>query len=540
MTNHLTSVDAAQHSEGQFASRPDEKLRSLITWAVVVGLGACFAGTFLIISSQPITIATIVFVVALGIGCWPIAAYFPGNIERGLLFALASTLSISLKKHLFFRTDHMGGAIGLRISITDILLLLLLAVLAFRLKTNRRIRIQLEKPVLLAFSAYLGIAVLSASLGNSPQLGFFELCALVQSFLLLVFLRNFITKPDRYKIFVAGLLAGLVLQSGIAIVQDQRPGLLNLQFLGAGEQQEVVVRGGRIALPDVDVGVTLLGGQVQERPTGLLIHPNVLASYLVLTIPVAIAALLVLETCWLQVLSAVALPLSVTALYFTLSRSGWAGLTAAVAIAVFLWRLWKPFRLSVGKKIGLALITVALICGVALKAGRIYQRLTETFQEAISFRMNLASTAWNMVKAHPFVGVGLNSYETVVQQFDESMISRIKVYPVHNLLLLELSETGMFGGIAFVALWLVTILCMFAACRRAVSPFSRVVGLFSSCGMVGFFFTDMTGFAYRIPVMTSMVWAQVALALCADQVVQPLGPSGRAIDGTAELGNHRG
>jgi O-antigen ligase len=116
----------------------------------------------------------------------------------------------------------------------------------------------------------------------------------------------------------------------------------------------------------------------------------------------------------------------------------------------------------------------------------------------------------------------LNSFVTVVEQYDETMMSRIKAFPVHNILFLEFSETGILGGVAFIVLWILTMRCMFAAARRTASPFPRVAALFISCGIVGFFLADMAGFTYRIPIMTSLVWAQVALALSAEHAFPSL------------------
>ena len=64
--------------------------------------------------------------------------------------------------------------------------------------------------------------------------------------------------------------------------------MLELSFLGAADDQEDKIVNGRVALPDVDTGTTFVEGEVTHRPTGLLIHPNVLALYLVLTIPISL------------------------------------------------------------------------------------------------------------------------------------------------------------------------------------------------------------------------------------------------------------
>lgn len=518
MMERVSTMAGGAIGERQFSQAYPERVREIVKCTLIGGLGTCFAIAFVLISSQSTAAAAVVFAMVLGLACWPIAAYFPGTIEKGLLFALAFTLTISLKKHLIFRNGHMGGAVGLRVSITEILLVLLTGALVFHLRASSKIRIKVETPILIAFSAYFGLAMMSTISGNDRELGFFELSALAQAFILFVFLRNYLNDHRRFKIFIVGLVAGLILQSAVTIVQARRPGTLNLAFLGAGEQETEEVSDGEIALPDVDLGTTMLGGQVQQRPTGLLIHPNVLALYFVLVMPLAMATVIALQKSWLQLLAGIALALSAPALYFTLSRSGWAGLAAAVGVAGVLWRWWDPFRLSVHKKVALGLIAMVLACGLAMKAPTIIERWNASFNKAVSFRASLASTSWRMVKDHPFFGVGLNSFITVVEQYDETMMSRIKAFPVHNILLLEFSETGILGGLAFIILWIVTIRCVFAAARRTASPFPRVVALLTSCGIVGFFVADMTGFTYRIPIMTSLIWAQVAIALCAEHL----------------------
>lgn len=490
-----------------------------LTWICAAALGILCAAVLLLISSEPLSSALVVLAVVLGLACLPIAGYFPGLIEKSVLFALAATLSISLKKHLVFRADHMGGAIGIRISITAILGALLLIVILFRRKKNRTLSIKVEKSLLAAYLVFLGLATLSAVFGHDRELGIFQLAEIVQAFVLFLFLRNYLVNERRYKIFVVGLLVGLSLQAAVALVQVERPGTLNLTALGAGEQENIE-ENGKLIIPNVDVGTIILQGQEQERPTGLLIHPNVLAIYFVLLIPIGIATVLISRFSWLRALGAVAVGFSTVALYFTLSRSGWVGMAGAVFLAVILWLLWKPFSLSFGKKLLIVVVFSALAIGVALKAHRIYERWSETLDAAVDFRISLAETAWNMVKAHPFLGVGLNSFDTVALQYDKSTQSRLKVFPVHNILLLEMSETGLLGGAMFIVLWFVAFRSMVRSVRHARNDFARIVGLFSICGIAGFFLADMSGFSYRVPIVTSMVWAQVALAMCAGDITQ--------------------
>ena len=485
---------------------------------LVLGLGVALAGIFVLSAWQEWQAQAILLTLLVLVACLPVAAYFPGTIESAVLFGLSFTLSISLKKHLLFRTSHMGGAIGLRIAITDVLVLLLLTCLVFRIRPRQKIRVEIDSAVLTAFCIYFAIAMISATFGNDWQLGWFELSALAQAFLLFVFLVNYVNNAKRFRIVLIGTVMGLLTQSLIATVQLDHPGFPNLRFFGAAAEAEERISNGVIDLPNEDRGTTTIAGEVQERPSGLLIHPNVLALYLVLTVPLAIGAWFLISSWWFQVVSIAAIASSGVALFLTLSRSGWAGCAAGGMLTLVLWRRWKPALLSRGQTLFFAFLAVVLVIAAAVKAEKIYLRLTETATEALEFRSNLTTAAWNMLEAHPLLGVGLNSFETVVQDYDPSTMSRVKRFPVHNILLLELSETGVLGGTAFLVLWVVVLRRMFIAVRRIASPRLKTLALLMTCGVVGFFVADMSNFVYRVPIATSLIWAQVALVLAAERV----------------------
>ena len=485
---------------------------------VVLMLGLGVASLFALSAGEGTRLVGLLLVLVAALSCWPIVAYFPGVTEKVLLFGLAFTLSISLKKHLLFRPSHMGGAIGLRISITDVLVLLLLACLLFRIRPRQRISIEADTSILTAFGVYFAIAAISAVLGNDTQLGWFELSALLQAFVVFVFLVNYVNNAQRFRIFLVGCVMGLLLQSAVATVQLNHPEFFKLRFLGAATEGDERISNGQIDLPDEDRGTTTIAGEVQERPSGLLIHPNVLALYLALTVPLAIGASFWISARWFQLLSAAAVLCSGVAAYLTLSRSGWAGCAGAGLASLILWRYSGAMKLSRGKKVFFAMLAVAVVIGCVIKAETIYLRLTETADEALEFRSNLMAAARNMIEAHPFLGVGLNSFETVVADYDSTTMSRIKQFPVHNIVLLELSETGVLGGAAFLILWIVVLRRMFIATRRIPSAALRTVALLSTCGVVGFFIGDMSNFVYRVPIMTSLIWAQVALVLAAERI----------------------
>src|SRR5438477_11063288 len=69
----------------------------------LAGAGLAIGACFVLITGVELKAAAIVAAVMLALVCWPISAFFPGTIEKVLLFGMAVTLSISVKKHLVFR-----------------------------------------------------------------------------------------------------------------------------------------------------------------------------------------------------------------------------------------------------------------------------------------------------------------------------------------------------------------------------------------------------------------------------------------------------
>src|ERR1700755_1609797 len=77
------------------------------------------------------------------------------RVDVALLFGLAATLSLSIKKHFLFRENHIGGSIGLRFSITDAFVIALVVALLIRARPNVHFRIRLNGPITKAFLLYL-------------------------------------------------------------------------------------------------------------------------------------------------------------------------------------------------------------------------------------------------------------------------------------------------------------------------------------------------------------------------------------------------
>lgn len=510
---HAAHQNLIEPAQGVLSCRTRTVLFS-VAGGLLLSLAVVYAG-----SAVSPKLSLVFAAVLAAVSALPILAYLPGSLERLLLLLLSVTLTVSLKFHLMFRAESMSGAVGYRISITDLLLFALSVAVLWRHWGETRRPPKVDRPIAIAFGLYFCTAVLSTVLGADPQLGFFELSALLQAFFLFVVLINYLNRPDRLKVFVTGLLIGLCLQSGAAILQAKRPGAVNFSFLGI-ENTEEVIQDGQVDLPDVDRGTTIIAGDVTQRPVGLLIHPNVLALYLGLVLPAAAALLLVPSNWVTRSFAAIGLLGGLAALYYSLSRSGWLATAVAAVLLAAIWRKWRLPKLTVAAKLALILTLAAVACGIAWNARKLYDRMTESASEAVEFRLNLARAAFKMAGDHPLFGIGLNDFLNNVVAYDTSGMTRLKAYPVHNVYLLELSETGAAGAAAFAFLVGTLIWRMFRYSKRAANPQYRAVSAALACGAAGFFVAEMSGFVYRIPVMTTFIWSCAALALALGSVSQ--------------------
>jgi O-antigen ligase len=80
-------------------------------------------------------------------------------------------------------------------------------------------------------------------------------------------------------------------------------------------------------------------------------------------------------------------------------------------------------------------------------------------------RIELNKTALRMIKAHPFLGVGLGNFIVRIFEFSRNKETIYWLQPVHNIFLLVAAESGLLGLGLFLWLLLVTY-------KRLLSQFS--------------------------------------------------------------------
>jgi len=215
------------------------------------------------------------------------------------------------------------------------------------------------------------------------------------------------------------------------------------------------------------------------RAYGALPHPNILAGFL------AVAMLL---TIWLyrksdygfkKILLPVIFAILGLGLFVTFSK----GVTASfLAALIFLWivvvlKRSKDFKIDL-LKFTLIFLVIAVIFSVVFWEP-VQTRLigAERLEiKSTTERLNYSDEAWQLIKNHPLLGVGLGNYTLAVHDEINPSLQSWDYQPVHNIYLLILAELGLVGFLLWLAL-IATILLQNFKVSLPVTRYSLLVTL---------------------------------------------------------------
>lgn len=179
----------------------------------------------------------------------------------------------------------------------------------------------------------------------------------------------------------------------------------------------------------------------EGRSTSFLNHPNILAAYLNLVLPFALACCALGRSKW-KILGAWAFGLGFIALLTTQSIGGLFAFVATVLLAIFC------FVRSHKKKLALITGTCALVF-LSYLARDILNPIhaaEENVGSDVSTRALLWETAWDEFVQFPVFGVGWGNFAA---PYGWDIPSLKGLYGAHNLYLQILAETGLVGFAAF-------------------------------------------------------------------------------------------
>jgi len=367
----------------------------------------------------------------------PIFLIFTLVRDKQNFFLGAVVLALPLARMTFFlgsppQVFHASGAQSVaQINLVD--LLLLGAILHGAFLERRKLSNHSKLFVLSAISVFgfLAWCGLSIVFGHYKILGFISLIDLLKVFLLWYYIASHVNSEEDVDRVVGYLLIGLALEGAIGVYQA---------FYGFPEWATPIAKGDPTTLERLDTGSFL-------RVGGTIGWTTVFAQYLCLLIPLALAKLASASS-WRSALGfSLCSILAITSLFLTLSRAGWASLAIALAvIGVLLFRYGH-------RQIRIRLI--AALGGVLVLALSFSPLMMERFESydygSAAARLPMMRVAWNIIRANPIFGTGLNSYSEIMHQYDPQGLIAGFEYAVHNIYLFIAAEVGIPGLAFFLA-----------------------------------------------------------------------------------------
>lgn len=210
------------------------------------------------------------------------------------------------------------------------------------------------------------------------------------------------------------------------------------------------------------IALVTISGEQLLRPYSTFPHPNVLAGFLVLSLPILILSIPDAAKIHLKLALIGTVILALFALMLSFSRSGWLAFSL-ISVIILLYFIRERKLLVLVKDIinqhfqaSLLLflvIVLVFVFGLRLATER-FTALTTSDSHSLLLRQKLAASSLTMFRQSPIVGLGPGQFLPDLP--DYFLIQEtIRIFsPVHNIYLLQLAETGIIGLIALLVLQL--------------------------------------------------------------------------------------
>ncbi len=351
--------------------------------------------------------------------------------ERFLIYLTIILMTVSLDFHpIYIESATTPWPIsGWRISLFEITFLLLVLIWLFRLVFKKTAVIRFFPWISIPFGIIWLLALASTMRADLPFL--IEVCVLwlaAESWLIFLYFANQLQNRRLLMAVFIALLAGGALQAFLGLGQYISGGTLGLGFFGEAK-----------TFMQMRAGEYLV-----SRVSGTFGHPNNLAGFLSMILPLNLALLFAPLRRRFKVTLALLLVLLTTVLVLTLSRGGWLAFIVGglITLSLCLARRYRHKALS----LILALtVTVTFLVASIVLVEPLQRRLFEEDYGAAQTRIPLAVVALNIIHHHPWLGVGLTNYVAAAPSYDitREAISYEFPRPVHNEFLLLGAELGL-------------------------------------------------------------------------------------------------
>jgi len=425
-------------------------------------------------------------------------AIITGHFKRFFQALLIFIIPLNFATH-FFRRPYLFGEKGLVFSPLDIVLILLYLVWFYELLLKRTENSHLFPAITIPGFILVGVGLLGMLVASDPYFTLFESVEILKSVLLFLYVANHVQNRRNIHAMVTIILISLFLQSVIAMSQKWLGVSLGLHLFGEYQQQTTFT-----LTHDYYLTVARVGGTIG--------HPNNLAKYVELLIPLSAVLLFTKMKLRNKMASAVVFVCAFIVLIITLSRGGWvcfAGSMGLVLLLVFRARL-----INLRTLVAIAVVAAILMGATMGLSGMVTSRLFGDDYGAAHGRIPLNRIAMNVIRANPLLGVGAQNYWMVMNRYNPN-VATMKVNIVHNAYLLTAAEMGLIGLAVFV--WLMAAVFRLGIRNLSLDDVyikSMNIGIVAGLSALWAHWMVDPGYPGRTPVM----WVLAALIVASPRV----------------------
>lgn len=302
----------------------------------------------------------------------------------------------------------------------------------------------------LAFLAWASLSLIKAPV---LSYGIFDLLRTFKFYLLYLYFANNIRSKKEVKTLINFFLIGVILQGLLCLYQYISQDISHI-FGNIFGQQDLYTPE---AIKKYRELFAVVPGTELKRASGTVGPINAQAQYFEFLLPVAFLLWFTSVKFRNKAFNLSALVVGLLGLIVTFSRGGMVGIIIGM-LAVLL--LARGYKLISDKRFFITLV-IGLFIGITLIP--MLSKFIMTRPEAFTARFHLNKVGLDMIKAHPFLGVGLNNHLVVAPEYDPD--TYIFPTPTHNHYLLVASEVGIPGLVFFLGFLVLSCIMALKAAR---------------------------------------------------------------------------
>lgn len=232
-------------------------------------------------------------------------------------------------------------------------------------------------------------------------------------------------------------------------------------------------------------------------------NPNLLAEYLLITIPISIAFIFYSKSNWKKLFFVITTGIMLLTIGLTYSRGGWLGLVIAII----------TFLLLISVKTLLLLIPFGII-GILYLPASILQRLGTIgkLQDSSNFyRYNLWNMSLNIVKDFWISGIGIGYLPFM--KISPFYLGSISPYHTHNTFLQVAIETGIIGLMIFIGLIFTLIKTSITVVLQTKSRFIKIFTASYVSALLGLFIHGLVEHILYNPKIIITFWFIIGMII---------------------------